>query len=549
MLIVCYVILPQVRHSQRLNESPLACWVILEPTSEVCCAHCTCKAGQGETCTHVASLLFYLEASARIQGTSATCTQEACQWIIPSYLKEVEYLPINSIDFTSARGIKRRLDSQIKSLVDSDVEEQPVESDACEKAKKSGSRSTETELQLLFQNLSVAGTKPGVLSVVPTHSEQFVPTFDDENFPQPLTSLKNVKYVEMKYDELLKECESVPLNVTEKMVKCVETATRDQSKSKLWYKFRAGHITASRMKAVCCANAAKPSQSLIKGICHPEAFSFTSKATKWGCSHENEAREIYTRTSKSQHSDFSVTDCGLFLSTQWPFVGASPDGIINCSCHGRGVLEIKCPFCHREASLQTATEDKKFCLKQSDGEIYLDRSHAYYYQVQTQLFACNVDYADFCVCTFEKDLQSTYSDNGIHIERIERNLNFWTNCIDKAHHFFRTSLLPELMGNWYSRPAVKRLASEEGNSDEATADCDVDCEISLMDTNNSPEPVYCYCRGPEDRTMIACDNSDCPIEWFHTKCLKMKSLPKGKSKWYCPDCRKLPEFLSTKKKL
>ena len=492
-----------------------------------------------------------MEASARIQGTS-TCTQKACQWIIPSYLKEVEYLPIKNINFTSARGIKWRLDDQIKSLEDSDPAEQMDESDlsVCEKSEKAGITSTEVELSLLFQNLSVAGTKPGVLSVVPAHSEQFVPTSANENFPQPLTSLKNVKYMGMNYHDLLKECDSVSLNITEKMVECVETATRDQSKSKLWYKFRAGRITASRMKTVCHTDSAKPSQSLIKGICYPEAFSFTRKATSWGCSHESEAREIYLKTSKSQHGDFSVAECGLFNNTEWPFVGASPDGIINCTCHGRGVLEIKCSFCHREASLQTAaTEDKKFCLKVTDGKLHLDKSHAYYYQVQTQLFVCNVDYADFCVRTFDKDLQGMHSNNGIHIERIERNVNFWTSCIDKAHHFFKTSLLPELMGNWYTRPALQRLTSEEGNSNKTVSDSTIDCELSFVDTIDSAESLYRHCRGPEAGTMIACDNSDCPIEWFHTKCLKLKSLPKGKSKWYCPDCRKLPEFLTRKKKL
>ena len=60
-------------------------------------------AGLGEACSHIAVVLFYLEALARMQGTN-TCTQEECQWIIPSYLKTVEYLPIKDIDFTSAKG-------------------------------------------------------------------------------------------------------------------------------------------------------------------------------------------------------------------------------------------------------------------------------------------------------------------------------------------------------------------------------------------------------------------------------------------------------------
>ena len=38
--------------------------------------------------------------------------------------------------------------------------------------------------------------------------------------------------------------------------------------------------------------------------------------------------------------------------------------------------------------------------------------------------------------------------------------------------------------------------------------------------------------------MIACDNPDCAIEWFHFECVGLdpnQSRPRGK-KWYCNDC-------------
>jgi len=45
--------------------------------------------------------------------------------------------------------------------------------------------------------------------------------------------------------------------------------------------------------------------------------------------------------------------------------------------YGRGM--IKCPFCHNDTSLQTAaTEDNKFCPKQSHSKSQLDETHAYY---------------------------------------------------------------------------------------------------------------------------------------------------------------------------
>ena len=191
------------------------------------------------------------------------------------------------------------------------------------------------------------------------------------------------------------------------------------------------------MKAVCHTNAGKPAQSFIKGICYPEAFSFKSKATACGCQHEQKARNLYFKTCNSQHESFSVKASRLVINREWPFIGASPDGIINCSCHGKGVLEIKCPFFHRESTIQSAAMDKHFCLEQSSEKLYLDKKHAYYYQIQTQLFVCNVEYADFYVCTFLKN-GNNYDDGGIHIEHITKDLGFWQECVEKARNFFKT---------------------------------------------------------------------------------------------------------------
>lgn len=48
------------------------------------------------------------------------------------------------------------------------------------------------------------------------------------------------------------------------------------------------------------------------------------------------------------------------------------------------------------------------------------------------------------------------------------------------------------------------------------------------------EPTYCLCNQVSYGEMVACDNSDCKIEWFHFGCVGLKEQPKGK--WYCPNC-------------
>lgn len=481
-------------------------------------------AGLGETCSHIAAILFYLEAVVRLRGTKPTCTEEKCQWLIPSYLKSVEYLPIRDIDFTSPQGKKRKLDEAINDG-GNDVATAPQQVTA------RGKEPTQSEMETLFANLSCAGAKPLVLSLIPQYSEDYVPKSSLDTFPVPLKSLQQSSHMSLNYPDLLKVCETVDVKVTHEMAQLVEKETRLQSHSKLWYAYRAGRVTASRMKAVCRTNVAKPSQSLIKSICYPEAFNFFSKQTEWGCKHEKAAKEMYRRINVTKHHNLQIVDSGLVINPQWPFIGASPDGIVDCSCCERGVLEIKCPYCHRESSVTTAvSEDPKFCLKERDGEIHLDDTHSYYYQVQTQMFVCDVEYSDFCMCTFASDIDK----ENTHIERIYKNTNFWQDCVSKAEVFFRNCLLPELLGNWYTRPTE--------------FSCSTNLESSHSTPMTSSEPMYCYCRGPEKGRMIGCDNPSCSVEWFHLKCLNLKPEHVPKGNWYCPDCQKLPQFLKGKKK-
>jgi len=66
------------------------------------------------------------------------------------------------------------------------------------------------------------------------------------------------------------------------MVEHLAKITCDQSKSKSWFRFRAGRITASRFKQAVCTNPDQPSLSLLKNICYPEINKFSTAATEWG---------------------------------------------------------------------------------------------------------------------------------------------------------------------------------------------------------------------------------------------------------------------------
>jgi inhibitor of growth protein 3 len=69
-----------------------------------------------------------------------------------------------------------------------------------------------------------------------------------------------------------------------------------------------------------------------------------------------------------------------------------------------------------------------------------------------------------------------------------------------------------------------------GHGVDANGDVDMD--------EGSDDTKYCYCHDVSHGDMIACDNADCKIQWFHWTCAGITSEPQGE--WLCRDCRKLP---------
>jgi len=225
---------------------------------------------------------------------------------------------------------------------------------------------------------------------------------------------------------------------------------------------------------------------------------------------------MYGMNVSPQHDNFQVDECGLFVSPMYPTLGASPDGIISCDCCGIGTLEIKCPYCSRDFTPETATEYEMLTfLEHDEDRLKLKESHAYFYQVQAQLHICEVQYGDFVVWT----------PQGIHVERILPQHDFFQQKVDIIEEFYKQGVLPELLGKWYTKVPIMPAAPSSNSSVDESGPTNVE--------------LWCYCQQPEsDREMVGCDYPDCSIQWFHLDCLDLhfSKIPKGN--WYCPDCRK-----------
>ena len=96
-----YVLKGQCRPSQRISDIPHKLWVcIVKQSGKIVSSHCICMAGMAQTCNHVATALFRLEASCRLGLTNPSCTLKACEWL-PSNRKVT---PIKITDMKLSRN-------------------------------------------------------------------------------------------------------------------------------------------------------------------------------------------------------------------------------------------------------------------------------------------------------------------------------------------------------------------------------------------------------------------------------------------------------------
>ena len=305
----------------------------------------------------------------------------------------------------------------------------------------------------------------------------------------------------MSESELRQCCTEIfgNLNVTEEEAKFLESSTKAQSNSTIWHQYRKGRITASYFCDVSKYTWEKYPLSLVKSIMQYYAVSENVPALKWGKEHEDDARKEYILYMESRHTHFEVKSSGLVINPSYPYLGASPDGVVSCDCCGTGVLEIKCTYKYRNEvpTCDDALCDRSYFLKEFEtGTIRLSPLHKYYYQVQAQMSICNTSYCDF-VC---------WTTKGIFVERLTKDENFVTSKLPRFKRFFCEYLLPEIL--------TRKLESEEFPT--------------------GSDVLYCICRKPEAGRMVACDNENCTIQWFHFKCVGLKRAPVGN--WYCTYC-------------
>ncbi|XP_061695959.1 uncharacterized protein LOC133511237 [Syngnathoides biaculeatus] len=484
-----HLVMAKVLHSQEQSEPPLHPWMAIDEDGSILFAHCTCMAGLDEVCSHVAATCFAVEAEIRI-ANSTSCASVAPSWLEPSVSMPFEYAETIKINFTS---------SQCRQSKGVDYMEVPQSVVYRELGPLTADDTTS-----FYQRLNGTGAKLPVLSVLPEFSKNYIPEVVSVPLSRPLTDLFDESWLHASFEDLSVHCMDVynSISMSQDEINGVEFHTRRQSQSDAWFSFSAGRITASVLRAVTRTRPDKPSVSLIAKICYPKSHSFSTKATRWGCKHEETARTEYENLMESKHTGFTIRECGLFIDATFPFIGASPYALVTCDCCESWILEIKCPYCHIDPTIETATENSDFYIRNESGKLTLKQDHAYYFQIQCQLHATQKQYCDFVVCT----------NSTIFIERIEPDTNLFSEIVKSAETFFKSCILPELVAKYFTQERALPSITDD----------------------------VCYCKeADEKKTLIICSSDTCTVKYFHQECLGLTS---GSKNWKCSGCKKLERF-------
>lgn len=171
-----------------------------------------------------------------------------------------------------------------------------------------------------------------------------------------------------------------------------------EQRTPIWYETRKNLITASDFGDALGMEKFGKKTDLKKffkkkvGIEPQPAYDLTSPALSHGVKYEPIATTMY-------QSRYGVTvhEFGLIKHPRHDFLGASPDGISDLGV----MLEIKCPY------------------KRIVSDSIMEQ---YYYQMQGQLDACDLDECDFLEATFEE-----YQEEGIFFDDYEKEFNVFTH--------------------------------------------------------------------------------------------------------------------------
>ena len=227
-------------------------------------------------------------------------------------------------------------------------------------------------------------------------------------------------------------------------VQVIEKMTRTQSKFPRWKEHRKRRLTASKHHDVFTKvniltkpksfNSSKVTP-LVANLIYQDNNLDHIEAINWGHDHEEDATKAFYALEATKHLDLKTEPAGLFVDKTRAYIGASPDKIMQCTCHGRSVVEIKCPHKIWDKTITDNFKDLDFITLNTEGNISINEKYRYYAQISSQIVLAKSDQGYFVVWT-TKD---------IFVEKIDRDLIHWSKVSINLEVFFKSYVVKALL--------------------------------------------------------------------------------------------------------
>nr|XP_034325261.1 uncharacterized protein LOC105329320 isoform X3 [Crassostrea gigas] len=223
---------------------------------------------------------------------------------------------------------------------------------------------------------------------------------------------------------------------TPEVIKDIEHCTRGQAENPTWKAYRYGMLTASYFHRICKAvEKGSCPQSLLKSIMSKYDTDIHVPALEWGLKKEKVACDLYTRANRSVHKRVVVEKRGLYIMSDYPFIGCSVDGIFTCRCHGKKIIEIKCPYSLRHMHPREVAIQKG-CVIIGNKSLVTEKSE-YYHQMQGQMGIYGISCCDLVI----------YTEKGIHVSQLDFDEKFFSDIVMKMKEFFDKYLFQHLLAD------------------------------------------------------------------------------------------------------
>ncbi|XP_078355836.1 uncharacterized protein LOC144640614 [Oculina patagonica] len=419
-------------------------WIVMKEDGEVFSGYCNCQGGLDGGCRHLAAALFDIETTVR-QNSAETCTTGKCLW--------------NKRSSKNASTVRLKDLQLSKEEYGKDPKQYPSPH-----FTKFDPRPTYmvNEKTTLFDALRSSVPSAGIISWAPKVEGV---QYSSEQVAQHISNDINVQHWEQVDDNVTlhtvielgemfvneKEMDlKKPEDLTEESCKefihfiqfgkeqrdMLHDKTIGQVTNSLWMQHRAGRITASNVYKICHLRDSTDPKATIKLLMnyHPTVQENMPAPLEWGHLKEVSAKELYLKKMSSKHGDFTMMECGLAVSEEQPFLGASPDGFCYCSCCGKRLVEVKSIYSKKNLKPSIAAGDK-IIYDSERSKWILKKETTWYYQVQCQMAVTKIHVTDLVI----------YTNKGILIISVPFDARFWLDVKSKLEKFYLRNMIPEIL--------------------------------------------------------------------------------------------------------